>query len=307
MRILLTGANGFLGGYVAKALTGHDVVTVGLSGCSYNVDLSKEVPQLDGSFDRVIHAAGLAHRTPKSDHDARLFFDVNVKGTLNLLAGIEKTGYIPSSFVFISSVAVYGVETGENIDEEAPLNGSSPYALSKIEAEAEVERWSARNNVKALILRLPLLAGTDPPGNLGAMIRAIKRGRYFRIGEGSARRSIVLAEDVATLISSSNIVCGTYNLTDGTHPSLRELGESISSLTHGRIRSLPCSFTKAIACIGDIIPIVPINSAKLSKLTSTLTFSDAKARREIRWNPRPVIGNLEVHQAKDRNPQVVDN
>ncbi|MBE0654745.1 MAG: NAD-dependent epimerase/dehydratase family protein, partial [Bacteroidales bacterium] len=196
MSVLITGANGFLGKYLKSALKAQSPITLGLKDCDYDVDLSSSIPEFSHSIEKVVHAAGLAHTVPKSEEFARRFFDINVTGTSNLLNALMSLTRLPEQFIFISTVAVYGVEKGEEIDESAPLNGSTPYALSKIGAEEIVRAWGVKNNVNTLILRLPLLAGSNPPGNLGAMIKAIKRGFYFRTGDGKARKSIVLASDV---------------------------------------------------------------------------------------------------------------
>lgn len=294
MTVLLTGANGFFGSYLQRALADQDLTTLGLSGCDYNVDLSCAEPEFKVSFTKVVHAAGLAHIIPKSKPIERRLFDVNVTGTSNLLKGLEKLSQLPDSFIFISTVAVYGIEKGEGIDETTPLTGNSPYALSKAKAETEVENWGARNNVRVLILRLPLIVGNNPPGNLGAMIKSIKNGYYFRIGNGGARRSMVLAEDVARLIASYKGPSGIYNLTDGCHPSIKELDEAMAYKLNRRIKHIPASLVKFAARVGDLFPFLPINSTKVEKLTSSLTFSDEKARREIGWQSRPVIDNLEI-------------
>jgi GlcNAc-P-P-Und epimerase len=294
MRVLLTGANGFLGNYLKQALIDQGLNTLGLSDCDYDVDLSGSVPEFNEPFKKVVHVAGLAHIIPKSKQSDQRFFDVNVTGTSNLLKGLEKLPRLPEIFIFISTIAVYGAESGENIDETAPLKGTSPYARSKTEAEAEVEKWGKKNNVRVLILRLPLIAGANPPGNLGALISSIKKGYYFRIGDGNARRSMVLAEDVAGLISGCSTCSGIYNLTDGIHPSIRELDEAIALKCGKRIKVLPQSIVRFVARAGDIMPFIPMNTLKLGKLTSTLTFSDEKARRELDWNPRSVLENLEI-------------
>ena len=294
MVVLLTGANGFFGNFLKLALAEQGLTSLGLSDCDYNVDLSNAVPEFSEPFKKIVHAAGLAHIIPKSKQSEQRFFDVNVTGTLHLLKGLDKLPQLPENFIFISTIAVYGVDTGENIDETAPLNGSSPYAQSKAEAEAEVERWGKKNNVRVLILRLPLIVGANPPGNLGAMIRSIKRGYYFRIGDGNARRSMVLAEDVASLILKCNTCSGIYNLTDGIHPTIRELDEAIALKLGAKIKALPQPIVQLATRAGDIIPLIPINSVKLEKLTSTLTFSDVKARKELGWNPRGVIDQLEI-------------
>lgn len=294
MAVLLTGANGFFGNFLKLALPEQGLRSLGLSDCYYNVDLSSAVPEFNEPFNKVVHAAGLAHIIPKSKQSVQRFFDVNVTGTSNLLKGLEKLPQLPEIFVFISTIAVYGVDSGENIDENVPLKGNSPYAQSKAEAEAEVEWWGKKNNVRVLILRLPLIVGANPPGNLGAMIRSIKRGYYFRIGDGNARRSMVLAEDVASLILKCNTCSGIYNLTDGIHPTIRELDEAIALKLGAKIKALPQPIVQLATRAGDIIPLIPINSVKLEKLTSTLTFSDVKARKELGWNPRGVIDQLEI-------------
>lgn len=292
MTVLLTGANGFLGNYIKKAFKDHSLVTLSLSGCTYNIDLSCTIPDFSEPIDKVIHAAGLAHITAKSRKTAKRFFAINVDGTSNLLKGLIKLDKLPKMFVFISTVAVYGISSAKNIIEISPLKGGTPYADSKIEAEKLVWNWGKTNDVKILILRLPLLVGSNPPGNLGAMIKAIKRGYYFRVGDGSARRSMVLADDVARFISTCNYCSGIYNLTDGIHPSIGELDEAIASLYDRRIKVIPYSWAQRIASIGDHLPFAQINSIKLNKLISTLTFSDEKARKELGWEPRPVINNL---------------
>ena len=65
--------------------------------------------------------------------------------------------------------------------ENSDLLAKDPYGRSKIEAEAMIIEWAQKHAVKFLILRLPLIAGINPPGNLGSMINGIKKGFYFNI------------------------------------------------------------------------------------------------------------------------------
>ena len=95
MAVLLTGANGFFGNYLKRALVDQGLTTLGLSGCDYNVDLSQTLPEFGSSFNKVVHAAGLAHIIPKTKQSERRFFDVNVTGTSNLLKGLEKLPRLP--------------------------------------------------------------------------------------------------------------------------------------------------------------------------------------------------------------------
>lgn len=292
MNVLLTGGNGYLGSYIIRSISSIDVFTIGLENCNVNIDISSTIPSIDRSFELIIHAAGKAHVIPRNKAEEDAFFAVNYRGTLNLLEGLSRAPALPRQFVFISTVAVYGLEKGELIAENHPLKGTSAYARSKIMAEEAVMQWGAKNNVPVAILRLPLIAGPDAPGNLGSMIRAIRKGYYVRFGPSSARRSMVLASDLALFIPSLANVTGIYHLTDGVHPAYRELEEYIASRFNRKIKNLPSGLVKTAAMAGDWIPWIPVNSSRLKKLSYTLTFSDDKARRELGWNPRPVVGNI---------------
>jgi nucleoside-diphosphate-sugar epimerase len=290
MKVLLTGGSGFLGGVLTDTLQkDHELFSLGRSSSnSISCDLSKEIPEIP-EIDMIIHSAGKAHVIPKNPEEEQEFFRVNATGTSNLLKGIKK---LPKLMVLISTVAVYGLDEGVNIDENQALNGTTPYAKSKIQAEEIWRSWALSNKVDFLILRLPLIAGPNPPGNLGAMIKAIEKGYYFRMGDGQAKKSVVLARDIAEHLPKWIGHCGVYNLTDGTHPSLRDL-DSYLSLKYGKkVCSISEGLLGFISKIGDVISVFPFNSYRHSKLKSTLTFSDLKARRELAWSPKPVIGNF---------------
>jgi nucleoside-diphosphate-sugar epimerase len=228
-------------------------------------------------------AAEPPHSINHSVEEEQAFFDSNVELTKGLTRIISETAIQFKTFVFISTVAVYGLEEGSEIDENFPLNGKSAYARSKILAEEHLAAWAKSNDVNLVILRLPLIFGDCAPGNLGAMERAIKGRYYFQIGKGAARRSMIhvkhLSEFLPTLIGKS----GIYNLTDGYHPTYSEIAERFGKIHHRRIKSLPLVVIKPITKIGDFFPKFPLNSYRLSKLNQTLTFNDEKARKELGW------------------------
>lgn len=295
MNILLTGGNGFLGTYVKKAFQANPPFTIGLTDCNINCDLSITTPSLPQQINVVIHTAGKAHSIPRRSNEIKSYFNVNLQGTKNILRALEETKELPDSFVFISSVAVYGLKYGENIDELAPLKGGTPYADSKIQAENILLDWGRDKGVNILILRLPLLVGKNPPGNLGKLIKSIRNNYYLRICSGTARRSMVLADDIGTFIGSVFGKIGIFNLTDGDHPNIREIEEIIANKFKKKIKSIPYSLIKVIAKAGDITPIVPINSDYIDKITTDLTFSDRKAREILGWSPRKVKENLHLY------------
>jgi len=224
-----------------------------------------------------------------------LFFDVNYEGTKNLCKALEKS-YLPKAFVFISTVAVYGLEAGKNITEEYPLNGDTPYALSKIQAEQFLTEWCSKNNVVLSIIRPSLIAGPNPPGNLGAMIKGIKTGRYLSIAGGKARKSVLMVHDIARLLPALIEKGGVYNVCDDSQPTFRELEELIAKQSGKKLsQSIPYWLAKPMALVGDLLgQKAPINSLKLSKITESLTFSNEKAKRELNWQPLNVLNNFKI-------------
>lgn len=294
-KLLITGGSGFLGNNIINSLSeNYDINTLGLGSFNdIDMNLAKEVPSLDHNYDIVLHAAGKAHSVPRSMQESLDFYSVNFYGTKNLCQAFENIRK-PKTFIFISTVAVYGVDSGENILETHPLNGSTPYALSKIQAEEFLTKWCKENDIRLIILRPALLAGKNPPGNLGAMINAIRKNNYFRIGEGNARKSILMAEDIARLVPKLVETEGIYNLCDNHHPSFSELEGLICKQLNRKLpKSIPYWFAKSIAKIGDLIGSkAPINSNKLDKITKPLTFSNAKAKEELNWESLNVLQNF---------------
>lgn len=291
--VLLTGSSGFLGKTILKKFNNnYEVFCLSRTFGDYIVSLEKEIPVFDQPFELIIHAAGKAHSIPKTEINKKQFYEVNVLGTNNLLAGLEKVG-LPKQFVFISSVSVYGQDFGDKINEGHSLEAKDAYGLSKIQAESLIKEWCEKHNIICTILRLPLLVGENAPGNLGAMIKAIKKGYYFNVGGGKAKKSMVLVDDVAAFIPKVASVGGVYNLTDGVHPDFISLSSAIAKQNN---KSEPLNLTffaaKTLGYLGNFLgKKAPINSLKLKKITSDLTFDDRKAR-EIGWYPQKVLEYL---------------
>lgn len=298
-KILITGASGFFGKIISDQLIklGYQLITLGKQkGNNIQVDLTKGLFKIPGTknIDVVIHAAGKAHSVPKTSVQIKDFFDVNFEGTKRLCESMVSSRCIPEAFIFISSVAVYGIESGEMITEDHALNGTTPYAMSKILAEEWLQQWATQNKVILSVLRLPLVAGPHPPGNLGAMIKGISSGRYVSIGKAAAKKSMVWAEDIGLIIPKLATIGGIYNLTDGYHPSFGELERvTASALNRPKPLKIPLVIAKGIALIGNLLgDRSPFNSNTLKKITSTLTFDDTKAKTLLNWEPNSVLNKL---------------
>lgn len=297
MKLLFTGGTGFLGKNVRPILEKqYEVTTCGITPEDLvKANLAKEVPALPERYDIVLHACGKAHVVPKTEAEKQAFYDVNYQGTKNLCAALEKVG-VPKALVFISTVAVYGCEYGELITEDHPLEGTSPYAESKIMAEKYLTEWCSRHEVTLGILRPSLLAGKDAPGNLGAMVAGIRKGFYMNIAGGKVVKSILMAADIARLVPLIAEKGGTYNVCDTRQPSFGEISLSVArQLGKGKPLSIPYWMAWGMAKAGDLLGSkAPINSYKLEKMTKSLTFSNEKARKTLGWEPMDVLENYKI-------------
>lgn len=297
-KVLLTGTTGFLGQVLRRQLTGRfSVVSLGRSTKNDIIcDLSTRIPVIDHPYEFLIHNAGWAHRIPRTETESEIFWSVNRDGTQRLLKAFEE--FPPAAMVLISTVAVYGREKGEMITEAHETLGQTPYAASKLAGEQLWREWAEQRSVPYLILRLPLVAGPDPPGNLGAMAAAIRKGYYFRIGQNSARKSIVRADDIGIVIhkwlTKGEKISGIFNLTDDCDPTFAQIEEAIALGLQKKIRwQIPLGIIRSLAKLGDLarkchLP-APLHSDKLKKMTTSLTFNCKSAKEHLNWKPRPAL------------------
>ena len=245
--------------------------------------------------DIVFHTAEKSPYTDRQNDSDDDSFDFNVQVTKKLCAAIDQWAVKPKAFFYMSTVSVYGVHEGLMINENHPLNGTSPYAKSKIEAEDFLIDWAYQHKIILSILRLPsFIASEHSKGLLGTMINAMKAGKYLRIGAGEAQKSVIWAEDLASLVCKIPLIEGRYNLTDGRHPSTKEL-EDVIRVSSGirKISKVPFWIAKAFALIGDALGNrASLNSSKLIEITAPLTFDDHKARKVFGWKSSDVLMKL---------------
>lgn len=286
-RLLLTGGCGFIGRNVKPLLDeSYEVTTLGLNTMNdIQTDLSAGVPPV-GSCDVVLHTAGKAHFVPRNDEEVREFYDINYQGTVNLCASLEKAG-LPEAFIFVSTIAVYGCDEGLDIDESYSLNAKTPYAKSKLMAERFLNEWCHKHGVRLAIIRPPLVVGPNPPGNLGRLIEGVRTGRYLCIGEGKAKKSVLMVQDIARLVPLLEKTPGIYNVCSDDQPTFRDIEELVcGQLKMRRPKAIPLWAARILARIGDGLGSkVPINTRSFNKITQSLTFSNKKAKSELGWKP----------------------
>ena len=285
--ILLTGHTGFLGSVIYKELKkSFHVLTAGRdSSCDYNLDFSTwdGAFELKHSIDAILHVAGLAHNKAKSKEELIAVNTTSVQHVLSLAFNNDI-----ETFVYISSTAVYGKTFGVNIQENSSIKGKSDFALSKREAEKLIESFTLGSK---LILRLPLVLGPNPPGNLGRLLKSISSGSHICLQGNQAQKSVVFASDVANFISQwlsqPQRISGTMNLCNKTAPTFNWIENAIAVFgDHSFQFRVPIKFLWVAvnwmrAKLNISIPLV-------GKLFYSLTFSDQLAREKFGYISKPL-------------------
>lgn len=211
MKVLVTGATGFVGKAIVASLIEKDFEVVRLGGLAnentgklpdfFSADIADaesfgalgEIKNLDV----IIHSAGLAHQFGEVRKED--FWKINVEGTKNVarLGAELKIRH----FILISSVAVYGnvKKRGDKdiIDENFPCEPESLYAQSKLESENAAIEICGQNNIALTILRLATVIGENDRGNTARLIKAIDKGLFIWIGKGENYKSLIYKDDVA--------------------------------------------------------------------------------------------------------------
>ena len=287
--ILLTGHTGFLGSVIYKSLIKEFIVyTLGRSqDCDYRVDFLNWDGKLElkHSVDAVVHVAGLAHGKSTSEKDMlRVNYDI-----VTSLASICEVGGI-KNFVFISSVAVYGKSFGSAIDETTDCKPTSVYGESKLKSEKHIHNWVIQDSKRSQIsLRLPLVLGPNPPGNLGKLIASIQSSKHIFLKGNEARKSVVFASDVASFISNwlknDEKKSGTINLTSGEAPTFNWIEKMIRHYTGAKF-----FFTFPVELLWKTIFFLKhrlgISIPILGKIFYPLTFSDQLARTKFSYQSK---------------------
>jgi NAD dependent epimerase/dehydratase len=216
-RVLVTGADGFIGSHVVERLVAEDAQVRAL--CAYNSNGSfgwlDDLPDVLGAVDArlgdvrdagsveravdgceiVLHLAALI-AIPYSYEAPRSYVDTNVNGTLNVLEAVRRTGV--SRLVHTSTSEVYGTPDQVPITEDHPLRGQSPYSASKIGADKLCEAWACSFETPVVVLRPFNTFG--PRQSARAVITTVLSQllagrREIRLGSTTPRRDFTFVTD----------------------------------------------------------------------------------------------------------------
>ena len=210
----------------------------------------------------------------------------------------------PKHVVVVSSTAVYGLSSGENIDETAPVRPADNASRHLASIEERVKKRCKATGAMCTILRPADVVGTGMEGFTGRLARDVNNGSYMHVKGNEAQRSIVHAIDVAKAVravaekAGDDCIEGVYNLTDRSGATIEQLADAIAyRLGNKRIFATGLKAAKALALLGDItLGALPWSRKKLKARTTTLTFNSFAISKHTTWEPMSVTEYLKTHK-----------
>ena len=298
MKILVTGANGFVGRHLCLALCQqqHKVVaTVRAVDCGNDglvqtvfitaIDANSDWSDALQSVDVVVHLAARVHVMDDQSADPLAEFRrVNVDGSLNLAKQAESAGV--KRLIYLSSVKVNGEYTlpGRPFRESDIANPQDAYGLSKLEAEQGLLMIAHQTGMEVVIVRPPLVYGQGVKANFASMMRAVKRGIPLPLGAIHNSRSFVYVGNLVSLITTCIQHAAAANqvflVSDGDDLSTTQLlQESATALgVKSRLWPMPQRFIEGLAALLGKRDVA-------QRLCGNLQVDISKARGLLGWMP----------------------
>lgn len=281
MKVLVTGAAGFIGSHMVQELLDHQYSVVALDNLSngkknrvsqdatfYEVDITSE--DIEYIFqheqpDFVIHLAAQSS-VLKSMEKPIEDCQANVLGTLNILRFSNK--YNVKKFILASSAAVYGNPASLPVKENSKLAPLSFYALSKISAENYVHLYEKMFGLQSCILRFSNVFGPNQEsGVIANILSRISKREAPIINNGSQTRDFVYVKDVAAACLTALVSheTGIFQISSGTERTINEVFSLISHFTNMEIEPL----------------LKELDAAEIKRSV----LSNEKARKILQWEP----------------------
>lgn len=304
MRVLVTGATGFLGRYVVRRLLADgdtvwalgrnwadsaDLVQAGALPIQADLRDRAAVIAACARADAVIHAGALSAPWGRwADFQA-----INVGGTRNVLAGCQT--HAVSRLVYVSSPSVvFSGHDHRNMTEDAPYPAvpASLYSASKRDAEIIIRASS----VPAVIVRPKALFGPGDTALLPRVVRAAQAGRLPQIGDGCNEVDLTYVDNVAHALAlalrAPAAIGNTYHITNDAHPRLwdvvRQVLRDLGVTSRLRRRPLAMMLLAAraletVAMLSGREPLLTTYTVRI--LARTQTYDISAAKRDLGYAP----------------------
>jgi len=296
-KVLVTGANGFVGRAVCKTLLEAGYVVHAATRQPLPLDpdsqlIPCQIGNIDGETDWsaaldgcsfVIHLAARTHVLRETDSDpTSAYRSTNTAGTINLAQQAAKAGV--RRFIFLSSIKVNGEGRNAAYTEKDDPNPQDDYGRSKWEAEQQLRGVAANVPMDVTILRPPLVYGPHVGANFLQLMKIVDRSIPLPFGNVQNQRSILYVENLADLIKhclNASSTSGETFLVDDSDPlSTPDLVQGIATALKRAPRLIPFPLTlveTAARMVGQ--------AERLNRLTGSLHIDRSHLTETLKWQP----------------------
>jgi UDP-glucose 4-epimerase len=303
MKILITGANGFIGAHLCQELSSRKIdfrATARNSNennyadfVSCDLETTESLNQLMDGCDIVVHLAGRAHVT--SDDSQEKYRIANEFVTHQLANAAAQNGI--ARFVYISSIKVNGESSSPGLpirssDTPSPLDN---YGRSKLAAEKVLQEICRVNNMEYVIIRPTLVYGKGVRANFSALISAVQKGAPLPIASVRNSRSMIGINNLIDLViatcTNPHAANQIFLASDGNDISTPALVRLIAQSLNRPSRIFPFP-----VFVLRLLAVVVGKSSFIDKLTGSLSVDISHTTSTLNWKP-PFSTESEVAKA----------
>lgn len=284
MKIIITGASGFVGQNLSKYLEKQNncILSISLRSIDWQY-------KFDSSSKAIIHLAGKAHDT-SNVADPQSYFEINTELTKQVFDLFVESDI--QDFIYFSSVKAAADVVDNILYENVVPNPTTPYGQSKLAAEQYILSKIGTLGKRVIIIRPCMIHGPGNKGNLNLLYKIVSKGVPWPLGAFENQRSFLSIDNlnflVHQILENKNIASGIYNFADDNPISTNELIAIINQSLgkKSRILNLSKSLIIKAAALGDVFKL-PLNSEKLKKLTENYVVSNQKIKSALQINSLP--------------------